>query len=317
MKIGSETEVRTRPAAALSRTSVLVVAVALVVSPWQQEDNRGIVPVVSYAAAAGPPVLEFEDSRATQGQTIRILVDPGHGGRDPGATGPTGLLEKDVALDVSKRLARRLRAHGWLVDMTRTSDVAVSLQRRAAMVDETKADLLVSVHVNAVPGYTRPLVETYYFRPGHRRHRYRQRYTPQQWEERTQIADESAQLAAAVQRAVVDQVRTHSPQMFDNGVRTRGFNVLRSVSVPAILAELTLVTVPDEENRLRTEAYRDKLALALATGIKSYLDARFERIAEASGVPAEIQPWPPMGHAATPTDLGASDQGINMSAPIP
>ena len=227
--------------------------------------------VVSYDEAAGPPVQALEVSGPLRSAPMRILIDPGHGGRDPGAIGPTGLMEKEVVLDVSIRLAWLLRARGYAVSMTRTGDEAVGLNSRARLAEEKGADLLISVHVNALPANARPFVETYYFQP-RQRHRYRQHYAPAQWESMIRTADRSRQLAEHVQRAVLSEVRNHNPAVLDNGVRTRGFRVLRRVSIPAVLAELTVLTVPDEESRLRSEAYRGRLADALAAGVQAYLE---------------------------------------------
>ena len=157
--------------------------------------------------------------------------------------------------------------------MTRTSDQAVSLERRAAMAEEYDADLFVSVHVNAVPSNPRPFVETYYFKPRRRYRRNRIYYSAAQWELRNKLADQSALLAEQIQESVLAQVRKHNEEVIDNGVRTRGFTVLRRVAVPAVLAELTVLTAPEEEERLRTEAYLDELARGLESGIMAYLQA--------------------------------------------
>lgn len=262
---------------------------------------------------AAPPVPVHEASTHWPREPIRILIDPGHGGRDPGASGPTGLMEKEVVLDVSQRLVRRLRAQGYAVSLTRTGDEAVDLTRRAAMAREFDADLVVSVHINSLPGKARPLVETYYFRP---RRRY-QRYTTLQWEQKNVTADESAQLAAHVQQAVLAQVRAHNPNVVDNGVRTRGFRVLRGVSVPAVLAELTVLTVPEEESRLRSGSYRDQLAKALAAGVKSYLEARTRQAAQDAGRAMDNQLQADVDADAAATGSTKDLLGSGAIAPAP
>lgn len=243
--------------------------------------------VVSFDETAGPPAQALEVSGPLRTEPTRILIDPGHGGRDPGAIGPGGLMEKEVVLDISIRLAWHLRAQGYAVSMTRTKDEAVALSNRARLAEEKEADLLISVHVNALPVNARPFVETFYFQP-RQRHRYRRHYAPAQWEAKLQTADRSRRLAEQVQQAVLAEVRAHNPEVFDNGVRTRGFRVLRSVSIPAVLAELTVLTVPEEESRLRDDAYRGRLAEALAAGVQAYLE---EETGHTALSPDEGQLW--------------------------
>ena len=155
--------------------------------------------------------------------------------------------------------------------MTRSSDKTVSLDERAAMANEKEVDLLVSVHVNAIPPRAKPRVETYYYRP-RRRHRRGRSYSFEQWHARINTADKSQILAGHVQEAVLAQVRRGNPEIRDLGVRRREFQVLRDVTMPGILAELTVLSVHEEEARLRTDVYRDQLARALESGVLAYLE---------------------------------------------
>lgn len=290
-------------------------AVIIVVGIWLHVNRVEPTPKTE-----GPAVASADNSPLEK--VTRILIDPGHGGKDPGATGPTGLMEKDVALDVSVRLAGWLRAEGLVVTMTRTGDEAIALNRRAAMAAENDADLLVSVHINSLPNIAQPLVETYYFRPRRHHRRYQQHYTPEQWKAKNQTADESERLAAHVQEAVLQQVRSNNPKVVDNGVRTRGFRVLRSVSIPAVLAELTVLTVPEEEARLRSDSYRDQLAIALGTGVMGYISARSDSVAEDAVANYNHQvvgtgPWPATEFIGRRHDPTAPVQGADEIGPTP
>ncbi len=91
-----------------------------------------------------------------------VVLDAGHGGHDEGATGPSGLHEKDLVLDVTKRLAERLRRHGVRVVLTRSSDEFLSLERRTAVANDARADLFLSIHANASPSREPHGVETYF-----------------------------------------------------------------------------------------------------------------------------------------------------------
>lgn len=302
-----------RPSVIWAVTCSIAVIVGLGI--WLQV-NR-----VEPASKMDSPTVALADNSPLE-EVIRILIDPGHGGKDPGATGPTGLMEKDVALDVSVRLAGLLKAQGLAVTLTRTGDEAIALNRRAAMAAEINADLLVSVHINALPNSAQPLVETYYFRPRRHHRRYKQHYTPEHWKARNLMADESERLAVHVQKAVLEQVRNQNANVIDNGVRTRGFRVLRSVSIPAVLAELTVLTVPQEEARLRSDVYRDQLANALASGVLGYLRGRSDSVAEIVGAEYNEQivgtgPWPATEFIGTRQDPTAPARGFETIGPSP
>ena len=214
-----------------------------------------------------------------------IVLDPGHGGRDAGATGLSGLTEKAVALDVAKRVERQLAERGLLVYLTRTEDIRLSLRQRAEKATTRNADLFVSIHVNALPVDSIAFIETFYFRPRGEeyieklaaRENFDSGYQLAQWQRslnslRQKInVDESRELAQHVQTALVDRVRAINPSVQDWGVRAGPFMVLWEVEVPAILAEISVLSMPEEEERLRSRAYREELATALAAGIISYI----------------------------------------------
>ena len=178
----------------------------------------------------------------------RVVIDPGHGGPDPGAVGIGGLRETDVVLDVSLQVARLLQARGVDVLLTRTSEVDVDLPPRVALANSNRADAFVSVHANAL-SMARPDVngiETFFFEGGSSR---------------------SRDLAAALQQ----QMLAISPGTPDRGVRTGRFFVIRRTVMPSALVEMGFVTGSIDAPRLADANYRRRMALALAAGMLTYL----------------------------------------------
>jgi N-acetylmuramoyl-L-alanine amidase len=180
----------------------------------------------------------------------RVVIDPGHGGPDPGAVGIGGLRETDVVLDVSLQLARLLQARGVQVVMTRTSEVDVDLPPRVSLANGSGADAFVSIHANAL-SMARPDVngiETFYFAGG-------------------STSGRSRQLADALQEQMV-RVSPGSP---DRGVRAGRFFVIRRTTMPSALVEMGFLTGRRDAARLADPEHRRRLALALAAGVLDYL----------------------------------------------
>jgi len=192
-------------------------------------------PKPAAAQASTPPVpLKQLSGR-------RILVDAGHGGTDPGAM-RAGVEEKDVTLDVSLLLRDKLKDLGASVDMTRDSDVFIPLPDRLAHSNNTCPDLFVSVHVNAIKKAGISGIETYYF------------------------DDRSKPLAGVVLKTL--SVRLHENAKWSH---SRDLFVLDGNRVPATLAEIGYITNPATRAKLRTTAYQDKVASALADSVVTYL----------------------------------------------
>lgn len=182
---------------------------------------------------------------------FRVVIDPGHGGPDPGAVGIGGLRETDVVLDVSLQMARLLQARGVDVVLTRTTEVDVDLPPRVALANASNADAFVSVHANAL-SMDRPDVngiETFYFEGGTSR---------------------SRALAAALQQ----QMLAISPGSPDRGVRTARFFVIRRTVMPSALVEMGFVTGSLDARRLADPNFRRRMAIALATGMLTYLQGQ-------------------------------------------
>ena len=179
---------------------------------------------------------------------FKVVIDPGHGGPDPGAIGIGGLRETDVVLDICLQMARLLQARGVQVLMTRTSEVDVDLPPRVSLANSSGADLFVSVHANAL-SMARPDVngiETFYF----------------------EGAGASARrLAAALQQ----QMLAISPGSPDRGVRTGRFFVIRRTVMPSALVEMGFLTGAIDSRRLADASFRRRMALALSAGVLNAL----------------------------------------------
>ncbi|MEC4816080.1 MAG: N-acetylmuramoyl-L-alanine amidase [Scytonema sp. PMC 1069.18] len=181
-------------------------------------------------------------SRAPLGKVI-IVVDPGHGGKDPGAIGMGGLREKDVIMPISKRVAEILQKNGVQVVLTRDSDYFVTLPGRVQIAEKANADVFVSIHANSA-GANRPEVsglETYYY-------------------------DSGLSLARTVHSNVLRSVNVK-----DRGVRKARFYVLRKSSMPSILVETGYLTGREDAAKLQNKLYQNKMADGIASGILQYL----------------------------------------------
>jgi N-acetylmuramoyl-L-alanine amidase len=215
----------------------------------------------------------------------RIVVDPGHGGGDEGTKTPTGLVEKEITLDVARRLAERLRRAGFETTLTRDGDERVVLRDRVRLANQRAADLFVSIHVNWFEdGRANRGIETYFLGPSDDPFITRLA-SAENLESGYSMADvkrllegvysdfrqeQSRALAAAVQRRLVRSVRELSPEVRDRGVKSAPFLVLVETGMPAILAEVSSLSNVEEASLLADPAYRDRLAQAIFEGIQSY-----------------------------------------------
>ncbi len=176
---------------------------------------------------------------------VRVAIDPGHGGRDPGAVGIGGLQEKNVVFPVSQRVAQLLREAGVDVVMTRTSDVTLDLEPRAAIANNANATVFLSIHANAI-SMSRPDVngvETYYYSAA------------------------GQQLASIIHANVLP-----ASGFGDRGVKQARFYVLRNTAMPAALLELGFVTGANDAPKLRDPAWQENIAQAITRGLLQYLE---------------------------------------------
>ena len=240
-----------------------------------------------FAAAAPEPAAENLPIASLFGLEVRtIVLDAGHGGEDPGAVGPAGTREKDITLDVARRLRRRLeRYDGFDVQMTREADRKLSLQQRVAFAREQRADLFVSIHVNALPDPDVTSVETYFFGLAEdprtlqsaARENIDTELSNAEFQDalarvgRTMKFQESKQLATSIQSQLYRNMRRVDGAARDWGAKPGPFVVLLGVDVPSVLAEIAVLTNPAEEARLNDPAHREAIAEALETGILAYL----------------------------------------------
>jgi N-acetylmuramoyl-L-alanine amidase len=218
----------------------------------------------------------------------RIAVDPGHGGNDSGATGPTGLKEKDVTLDIAHRVAPLL-AHELGVEtlLTRDSDVYVPLDLRAARANTFHADLFVSIHCNASENGAARGVQTFILDeardPDGVAARVAARENAQRGREGAadiaailtnlnpaEMAARSRHVADLLQRSALASLTPRYADTKDQGVKTAGFFVLVGADMPAVLFETAFISNTEEEGRLATADYRQKLADAVLNAVRAY-----------------------------------------------
>ncbi len=177
-----------------------------------------------------------------------IGIDPGHGGSDPGAVGPSGLHEAEINLDVGIKLAEILKRHGLEVVGTRTEDKYVSLFERVRILNRAKCDYVVSIHCNAAANQEACYLSTFIQGRG----------------------GKAEPLAEAAQRQLVE-----ATGWADGGVRVKNLHMTRETDSPAILVEMGFISNPDQEAQLKTESMRDALAEAIAKGLLDYLGIEF------------------------------------------
>jgi N-acetylmuramoyl-L-alanine amidase len=217
----------------------------------------------------------------------RVAIDPGHGGGRPGTRTPSGLAEKELTLDIARRLGRLLERDGYQVVMTREADVDVPLAERTRRANQAGADLFVSLHVNWIENRGVRGVETYFLGPTddpfltrlaaaeNRDSGYALADLKSLVEQLYVGArqDESRRLAGAVQEALLASLRTLNPEVEDRGVKSAPFIVLMKTEMPAVLAEVSCLSNEREAELLAKPLYRQFLAEAVLAGIRGYSEA--------------------------------------------
>jgi len=215
----------------------------------------------------------------------KIVIDPGHGGKDPGAMA-FGLKEKDIVLKVSRKIAKILKTtYRYEVAMTRNKDVYIPLEERTSLANRQNSDLFLSIHVNAHPDKTIGGIETYFLNLATTADAMRvaalenatSTHNINELQDilanlmKNSKIDESSRLAQFVQTNLIAGVE---PQYKTRnlGVKQAPFYVLIGAQMPAILAEISFITNPEEARLLQDEHYLDKLAQQIAAGIAAYVD---------------------------------------------
>jgi N-acetylmuramoyl-L-alanine amidase len=214
----------------------------------------------------------------------RVVIDAGHGGKSLGTSAVSGLLEKDVTLDVAERLRARVAGAGFTVLMTRAGDDTISLQQRSDIANEGHGDIFVSIHVNALTPKSRG-IETYYLGASEAPAAdavaaHENRDSGYSLADLRSLLDriyldarkgESKRLAESVQRALFRNLRRVNDAVEDRGVKTAPFVVLVGTEMPAILAEVSCLSNEEEAALLGGQGYRQSIADALFDGIQGYL----------------------------------------------
>jgi N-acetylmuramoyl-L-alanine amidase len=244
----------------LSSAGVLLMIASLVWISFHQEKQQAIR-------------TQSKASRPTAPKPFAVVVlDPGHGGQDSGAM-CGGVMEKDLTLDVARRIDRLLDAEGIATLMTRLGDTYVSLADRAAFGNRVRDSIFVSIHFNEDNKPVASGVETYYAA-----HQLNSGSTFASWlpffsrPPSNSPKPESQSLAGFIQEALVARTRS-----VDRGTQARQFFVIANVTSPAVLIEAGFITNKDELSKLVSEDYRDQLAAAVADGVLRYRDSVSQR----------------------------------------
>jgi N-acetylmuramoyl-L-alanine amidase len=215
----------------------------------------------------------------------RIVIDPGHGGHDNGTTGPEGLREKDLVLDISKRLGALIEERmNSEVIYTRTDDTFVALEQRTDIANQAKADLFLSIHANSSPLPSAAGVETYYLNfttskaaldlaarenAGSQKSIFELQDLLEKIALRDKV-DESREFANRIQSALYSFSAKNDSHARDRGVRKAPFVVLIGASMPSVLAEIGFISNAHDEGVMKKAEYRQRLAESLYKGLSGY-----------------------------------------------
>jgi N-acetylmuramoyl-L-alanine amidase len=217
----------------------------------------------------------------------RIVIDPGHGGHDTGTIGPNGLQEKDLVLEVGRRLGKLLETRlGAEVVYTRKDDTFIPLETRTAIANQQRADLFISIHANSSHDAAARGVETYYLNftsspealeVAARENAVSEKSIYELQDLVKKIAmkekiEESREFAGDVQESLHSGLAAKTPAIRNRGVKKAPFIVLIGANMPSILAEISFVSNPADEHRLVTSEYRQRIADSLYRGIAKYVD---------------------------------------------
>ncbi len=217
----------------------------------------------------------------------KIVIDPGHGGHDTGTIGPDGLEEKDLVLEVGRRLGKLLESRlGAEVVYTRKDDTFIPLETRTAIANQQRADLFISIHANSSGDPDARGVETYYLNftsspealdVAARENAVSEKSIYELQDLVKKIAlkekiEESREFAGDVQESLHSALAAKSPAIRNRGVKKAPFIVLIGANMPSILAEISFVSNPTDEHRLETSEYRQRIAESLYRGIARYVN---------------------------------------------
>ena len=262
--------------------------------------NRKAKPLKASAPDGKPDLIRptsapqpLRDGQSTLTRTLglkigRIVIDPGHGGHDTGTIGPTGLMEKDLCLDVALRLGKMIeqRLPGADVIYTRSDDTFVPLEERTNIANQAKADLFISIHANSSRDTGARGIETYYLNLKGTSEAMevaaRENATAQEGVHdleslvkriaQTEKIDESKEFAEDIQESLAQRIQKTSKSVRNRGVRKAPFVVLIGADMPSILTEISFLSNPADEKLLKQPEQRQRVAEGLYQGISSYLE---------------------------------------------
>jgi len=267
------------------------------------KSNKNTKPDLVVPAITPQPT---RDGQATLTRTLglkinRIVIDAGHGGHDTGTIGPTGMMEKDLCLDVALRLGKLIQQKlpGAEIVYTRSDDTFIPLEERTHIANEAKADLFISIHANSSPDHGARGVETYYLNlkgsPDAMEVAARENATAQEniheLEDlvkkiaRTEKIDESKELAGDVQDSLAKRIQRTAKPVKNRGVRKAPFVVLIGADMPSILTEISFLSNPSDEQLLKKPEHRQRVAEGLFQGVASYLQSLNSMAVNSSGKP--------------------------------
>ena len=216
-----------------------------------------------------------------------IMIDAGHGGDDPGTIGKMGTKEKEITLDIAKKLKERLKKHGgYNIIMTREDDITIPLNKRVELAQASRADIFISIHLNYLPSKPINIIETYYFGPSSdvktlklaQQENAGSQYGLSDFKDmiekmgKTLKLQESKELASLIQKNLFINSRKKNGSIHNFGIKRAPFVVLLGVDVPAVLAEVSCLSNRQEEIELNTESHRENIARYIEAGILDYLN---------------------------------------------
>lgn len=240
-------------------------------------------------------VIDIDGERQAASVKKRIVLDPGHGGHDPGAVGPKNLYEKDVVLDIALKLKKILVSDPNLeIFLTRETDIFIPLEQRTTIAISKRADLFLSIHANASPRRDAKGIETYFLnwtndeeamKVAARENAISLKKMKKMSEgkdvldvmlnslRRDNKRDESLKLANIVHQNMVSGLNKSYSHIVDHGVKQALFYVLFGADMPSVLVEVSFISNPLEEKLLAKDGYRFELAKSIASGINKYMTA--------------------------------------------
>jgi N-acetylmuramoyl-L-alanine amidase len=253
--------------------------------------NTNAKPDLIRPSSAPPPTRDGQSTltRALGLKIGRIVIDAGHGGHDTGTIGPTGLMEKDLCLDVALRLGKIIqqRLPGADIVYTRSDDTFIPLEERTNIANQAKADLFISIHANSSQDHAARGVETYYLNLKGSAEAMevasRENASSDQGIHdledmvkkiaRNEKIDESKEFAEDIQDSLAKRMQKTSKTVKDRGVRKAPFVVLIGADMPSILTEISFLSNPADEKMLKQPEYRQRVAEGLYQGVASYLQS--------------------------------------------